>query len=176
MAYERSESTRDSFGKFNHQFQPETKTLIKKLERILIKLYRQNVSLLCNQTCLNERPLPNYAHTHTHTHTHIYLYILNYALITLAVYDMTRGWFNVIFIARKKKPPGRWLFPLLKDIGHHLKASRYMFSAWGTQHRFLAIHTTACQMPFCWILLTFSLHERLKKWFLSLILRPVKPS
>ena len=41
LAYERSESARDNFGKFIHQFQPETKTLIGKLERILIKLYRQ---------------------------------------------------------------------------------------------------------------------------------------
>ena len=65
MAYERSESTQDNFGKFLHQFQPETKTLIRKLERILIKLYRQNMALLFNQTCLNERLLPNY----------IYIYI-----------------------------------------------------------------------------------------------------
>ena len=49
-----------NFGKFIHQFQPETKTLIRKLERILTKLYRQNVSLLFNQTCLNERLLPNH--------------------------------------------------------------------------------------------------------------------
>ena len=46
---ERSESTQDNFGKFIYQFQPETKTLIRKLERILIKSYRQNVSLLFNQ-------------------------------------------------------------------------------------------------------------------------------
>ena len=45
IAYKNSESARDNFGKFIHQFQPETKTLIRKLERILIKLYRQNVSL-----------------------------------------------------------------------------------------------------------------------------------
>ena len=64
MAYERSESTQDNFGKFIHQFQPETKTLIRKLERILIKLYRENVSLF-NKTCLNERLRPNYTpHTH----------------------------------------------------------------------------------------------------------------
>ena len=37
---------------FIHLFQLETKTLIGKLERILIKLYIQNVSLLFNQTCL----------------------------------------------------------------------------------------------------------------------------
>ena len=60
MAYEMSESARYNFGKFVHQFQPENKTLIRKLERILIKLNRQNVSLLFNQTRLNERLLPNY--------------------------------------------------------------------------------------------------------------------
>ena len=38
MAYEKSESVRDNFDKFIHQFQPETKTLISKLERILIKI------------------------------------------------------------------------------------------------------------------------------------------
>ena len=48
MVYEGSKSTRDNFGKFIHKFQPETKTLIRKLERILIKLYRQNVTLLFN--------------------------------------------------------------------------------------------------------------------------------
>ena len=60
MAYEGSESARNNFGKFIHQFQPETKRLIRKLERILIKLYRQNVCLLFNETCLNERLLPIY--------------------------------------------------------------------------------------------------------------------
>ena len=35
MAYEWSESARDNFGKFIDQFQPETKTLIRKLERII---------------------------------------------------------------------------------------------------------------------------------------------
>ena len=53
MAYEGSESARDNFGKFIHQFQPKTKTLIRKLERILIKIYRQNMSLLFNETCSN---------------------------------------------------------------------------------------------------------------------------
>ena len=74
MAYERSKNNRDNFGKFIHQFQSETKTLIRKLERIL-KLYRQNVSLLFNQTCLKEM---NAAQLHTHTHTHIYIYIYIY--------------------------------------------------------------------------------------------------
>ena len=39
MAYERTESAHDYFGKYIHQFLPETKTLIRELDRILIKLY-----------------------------------------------------------------------------------------------------------------------------------------
>ena len=46
MAYEMCENARDNFGKFIHQFQLETKTLIRKLKRILIKLYTQNVSII----------------------------------------------------------------------------------------------------------------------------------
>ena len=38
MAYEGSESARDNFDKLIYQFQSETKTRIRKLERILIKL------------------------------------------------------------------------------------------------------------------------------------------
>ena len=78
IAFERSESARDNFGK----------TLIRKLEGILIKLYRQNVSLLLNQTCLNKRQQPNHTHTHTHTyththtHTHIYICVCVYIYIT----------------------------------------------------------------------------------------------
>ena len=45
MAYETPESTQDNFGKFIDRLQPKTKTLVRKLERILIKLYRQNLSL-----------------------------------------------------------------------------------------------------------------------------------
>ena len=49
MAYERSEYGWNNFCKFINQFQPKTKALLRKLERIFIKLYRQNVSLLFNQ-------------------------------------------------------------------------------------------------------------------------------
>ena len=56
-------------------------------KKSLIKLYRQNVSLLFNQTCLNERLLPNCTHTHTHTHTHIYIYIyIIYIYIYIYIY------------------------------------------------------------------------------------------
>ena len=97
IAYVMSECARDNFGKFIHQFQPETKTLTRKFERILIQLYRQNESLLFNQTSINERLLPNnnthththtlshilslsLSHTHTHTHTHTYIYIYIYII------------------------------------------------------------------------------------------------
>ena len=76
MAYESSKSAQDSFGKYIYQFQLETKTIIRKLGRILIKLCRQNVSLLFNQTYLNERLLSNYTHTHTHVCVCIYIIII----------------------------------------------------------------------------------------------------
>ena len=50
MAYEESESARDNFGYFIKQLQTKTKTFASKLESIQIKLYRQNMSLLFNQT------------------------------------------------------------------------------------------------------------------------------
>ena len=37
MAYEKAKSARDNFGKFIDQFKPKTKTLIRKLESVLIK-------------------------------------------------------------------------------------------------------------------------------------------
>ena len=98
MAYERSESARDNFAEFIHQFQPETKTLIRKLERILTKLYRQNVSLLSIQTCANETLLPNYTHTitHTHTHTHTHIYIYIYIYIYIFKEKTKTGYFRII--------------------------------------------------------------------------------
>ena len=56
--YEGYESARDNFGEFMYQFQPETKTLIRKLEKILnytdkICLYhiyvsdKDRISVLC---------------------------------------------------------------------------------------------------------------------------------
>ena len=102
MAYEKSKRVRDNFGEFIYQFQPKTKTLIRKLEMILIKLYRQNVSFLFHQTCLNERPLSNYAHTHTrarvhtHTHTHTYIYIYIYIYINIIKKKQQTGHIRII--------------------------------------------------------------------------------
>ena len=46
MAYDRSKSGRDNIGKFIHQFLAEIKTLFRKLEKILIKLFRENVFII----------------------------------------------------------------------------------------------------------------------------------
>ena len=62
----------DNFGKFIHQFQPETKTLIEKLERIFIKLYRQNMTLLFNQKCLY---IYIYIYMIVYIYTNMYIYI-----------------------------------------------------------------------------------------------------
>ena len=52
MTYEKFENAQDNLGKFINKLQPKTKIFVRKLERILIRLYRQNVSLLFNQTCI----------------------------------------------------------------------------------------------------------------------------
>ena len=54
MAYELCLSTLDDFDKFIHKFQRETKTLIRKLERIL-KNYIDKMSLLFNQIYIFEQ-------------------------------------------------------------------------------------------------------------------------
>ena len=42
------------------------------------------MSLLFNQTCLNERLLPQ-SHTHTHTYIYIYIYIYIYSYETIEI-------------------------------------------------------------------------------------------
>ena len=74
MAYEESYTARDDFVEFICQFQLETKTLIRKLEMMLNKLYRQNSSLLFNETWLN---------------IYIYIYIYIY-MIYIYIYIYTR--------------------------------------------------------------------------------------
>ena len=48
---------------------------IIKTNLVFIILLRQNMSLLFNQTCLNEKLLPNYIHTHIYIYIYIYIYI-----------------------------------------------------------------------------------------------------
>ena len=89
------------FGKSIYQFQLDTKILIREIERILDTLYRHNIYLLLNETCLNELLLPHsqiyiftniyiykyiYLYIYTHTHSQIYLYIYIYTFIYLSIY------------------------------------------------------------------------------------------
>ena len=43
------------------------------------------MSLLFNQTRLNERRLPNYTHTHTHTHIYIYMCVCVFMCVCMCV-------------------------------------------------------------------------------------------
>ena len=76
-----------------------TRFIIRKLERVLNKLYRQNLSLLFNETCLNKRLLPNRTHTHTHTHTHTYTHICIYLCVRVCVCVCMCG----IYIEKRNK-------------------------------------------------------------------------
>ena len=86
MASERSESIWDNFGKFIYQFQPETKTLIRKLERILTN-YIDKMCLLFNQTCLNLSLSLSLS-------IYIYIYIHSKAIIRWWAYSQVwfQGW------------------------------------------------------------------------------------
>ena len=46
------------FGFFLNQFPATTKKLIRQLERIKMKINRQNMSILFNNICINENLLP----------------------------------------------------------------------------------------------------------------------
>ena len=54
-----------------------------------MKLYKQNVSLLFNQACLNERLPPTHTHNkyiYIHTHTHTCMHACGHAHILYAIY------------------------------------------------------------------------------------------
>ena len=61
------------YRRFINQFPPDTRKWMRRLERINTIIYKQGMSILFNQICINEEMLPKY--THTHTHTHIYSFI-----------------------------------------------------------------------------------------------------
>ena len=73
MPDERSKSQRDNSSKFIDQLKLITKTLVRKLERILIKLYRQNMSLLLNKIL--------------YIYIYIYIYIYLVGLLSSIAYQ-----------------------------------------------------------------------------------------
>ena len=107
MTYEKSESAQDNFGKFIYQFQPKTKTLIRKLERILIKLYRQK----CLYYTIKHE---GFLTTHTHTHTYIYV------CIYIHIYHQHRQHHQVIFLAELPLTHRECTSLFGKNFRHHL--------------------------------------------------------
>ena len=71
MAQDRAESIREqiNYVKFINQCRPDIITFIQQLKKRDMKVSRQKMSILFNQTCFNEEMQTKYTHTHTHTHT-----------------------------------------------------------------------------------------------------------
>ena len=126
MAYERSKSTRKNIGKFIYQLQPKTKPLVRKLGRILTKLYRQNVSSLFNQTCLNKGLLPNF--THTHHLKPLYCQFFDLPLIPILVFwgeELFHWSFNLLMVVEvswlhKVKHWSEWVIIRGEGMSKHL--------------------------------------------------------
>ena len=76
MAYEKSKSAQDNFGKFIYQFQPKIKTVIRKIK--LNKTCTQNVSLLFNQICL-------YIYIYTYIYECVYVCMYVYVCVCVCV-------------------------------------------------------------------------------------------
>ena len=62
-----------NFGNFLHQFDPDTRKSIRLIESTDRKTINAELSLLFNETCLNEKILPRY----TNIYIYIYKYIVN---------------------------------------------------------------------------------------------------
>ena len=67
MAQSWAESTRDiyNYGKYINQFLPNTIKAIRQYKWINKKIFRQKMSIMFNEICINEEMLPKY----------IYIYI-----------------------------------------------------------------------------------------------------
>ena len=76
-AYEKSERAQYKFDKFIYQLKPKTKTLARKLERILIKLCRQNVFYyLIIHAYKKDCCLTTHTCIYMETNTHVYIYLI----------------------------------------------------------------------------------------------------
>ena len=128
MAYERSQSTMDNFGKFIHQFQPENKILIRKIERIVIKSYRQHVFNIYSNIHKWKTAAQQHTHTHTHSLTYIYIYIYIKKLIHSNAYTHTHTQRHIcIYVDTNIKP----------DLGTHKHTCTYIYI-------FTEIHARLC--------------------------------
>ena len=87
MAQSRAGSTRDAYnyGQYINQFLLNTIKAIREYEQIQKKIYRQKMSIMFNEICINEEMLPIYIYTHTHTHVYTYIYIYIYVCMNECV-------------------------------------------------------------------------------------------
>ena len=62
IAQSQAESTWDiyNYGKYINQFPPNTIKAIRQYERINKKIYRQKMSIMFHEICINEEMLPIY--------------------------------------------------------------------------------------------------------------------
>ena len=67
MAKNREESSRDiyNYGQYINQFLPITIKAIRQYERIQKKIWRQKMSIMFNEICINEEMLPKYTYIYT---------------------------------------------------------------------------------------------------------------
>ena len=63
-----------SFGNFLHQFDPDTRKSIRLIESTDRKTINAELSLLFNETCLNEKILPRYTNIYIYIY-YIYIYL-----------------------------------------------------------------------------------------------------
>ena len=70
------ENTRASTGNFLYHLNPDLRKIIRRLERLHLKILKRKYSAVFNRTCL---------HTHTHTHTHIYIYWQHFFIHTYLI-------------------------------------------------------------------------------------------
>ena len=81
MAQDQSESTMApiDYGSFNNQFPSDTMKSIGQFEKIYIKMSRQRMCTLFNETYINEESQPRYIYSKLYIeYIHIYIYIYIY--------------------------------------------------------------------------------------------------
>ena len=92
MAQSRTESTWEinNYGKYINQFPLNTLKSIRQNERINKKIYRQKMSIIFNENCINEDILPIY----TYIYIHIYIYKRVCVCVCVCVYLGSKSLFK----------------------------------------------------------------------------------
>ena len=73
-----------NYERFINQFQPDIIRSIRQLERIF-KIFRQKMSVMFNQICINEEMLPKYIYIYIYMYVCMYIYIYIYTRVRACV-------------------------------------------------------------------------------------------